>query len=86
MTGLTGRARNEMGVRGRSEGCAAAWPSPRVEPSLAELPAEGSAEIPVHCDPQFASTAGSQLAQIPALAPHEPASHANAILDDFGEY
>jgi hypothetical protein len=23
-------------------------------------------------------------AQVPALAPHEPASHANAILDDFG--
>jgi hypothetical protein len=23
-------------------------------------------------------------AQIPALAPDEPASHANAILDDFG--
>ena len=27
-----------------------------------------------------------QIAQIRALAPHEPASHANAILDDFGEF
>jgi hypothetical protein len=53
---------------------------------LGELPTEDSAEIPMHSDPQFASTAGANFAQIPALAPHEPASHANAILDDFGEF
>jgi hypothetical protein len=53
---------------------------------VAELPASGNAETPMHDDPPICFRGTRQIAQIRALAPHEPASHANAILDDFGEF
>jgi hypothetical protein len=40
----------------------------------------------MHGDPPICFRGKHQAAQSPALAPREPASHANAILDDFGEF